>query len=150
MAQINISKNVTRRPMLTTAGEYGPGRQHEAEVVWFDFEFPATEDNAPGYDRDLERIHAFFLFKVTPHGQQSVFVRHWEEVKENSGSKIIRFLQNLGVGVTETPDGEEFTFDDDEVKSMIPKQIAGIEVGDTRPAKNGNVYPSKVFNVLPE
>lgn len=112
-------------PVLRSAGEYGPGRTHEADCEIVEFEIPALE--GPGYDRNCERDqYAFFKVRVASEEFGTVMLFHHEKIGSNTGSKAQPWLSALGhcsvSGKIEDQD--------------VPGTKCGVEVTDPRQDKN--------------
>lgn len=101
---VEFQPDAEKQPYLQQAGTYGPGQPEpfEAECVVVGYEFPAAE--APRYIKGAEaKDYAFLLVKVNSVSFGTNFVRHWEPIGTNSGSRLPSWLRSLGVAVGDPP-----------------------------------------------
>jgi hypothetical protein len=136
MGTFKLDPKAAMRPILPTAGQYGGGLNN-TDVELTRFECPA-EDRLPAYDPEgTEGPYAYFGFQATgDHGL--IFLDHWEPIGPGTGSRVERWLEQIGVTIV------DHEFD--------PSEVAGrkvvVEVNDPRTAKDGRVYTGNLKNVV--
>jgi hypothetical protein len=140
MAIVRINPESKNRPYLKEGGLYGPGATHPADVVVFDFKAQVEPGEGPGFDRDCkDHDYAQLVFQVKSEEYGQSFARVFEPTEANSGSRLMGWLINLGVDITD--DGE---YDDETVVG----QKGVVEVKAPRQDKNGKWWTGDVKDVL--
>ena len=141
MSIVEIKPGDMKQFTVLEGGQYGSGLQHEADVELTKFQFPATEKNLPGYDKEgKEGPHAYFLVRtVLPNGKDALSRCHIDNM-----DKLKLALAAIGVEVADTPDGG-IAFDGDDV---APRKLGGVEVKDAREGKDGVMYNGDVIRFL--
>ena len=140
MAVRRIAPKSQDRPVLASAGLYGPGAEFEAEVVVQDYVGEVTEaKQMPAFDREgADWPYCMFVFRVKHNGQLYT-LRSYQSLAEESGSNAIPWLKALGVSVSD--DGE---YDDREV---IGKKCI-LDVKAPRTGKDGTRYTGDIKRVI--
>lgn len=135
-----LDPSSSARPFLV-AGEYGPSRTFEADCEISKFQIPAEEN--PRYDKEGERgPYAFFEIKVRSEDRGFVTIFHHESIKENSGSRVLPWLRDLGLA---TDDGNIPDVD------AVPGTKVVVVVGDPRKDQNQEdvYYTGKLMRIEP-
>jgi hypothetical protein len=122
MAIVRINPKSKDYALLQAGGKYGPGAEHSAEVVCREFKGQVDPGDGPGYDPQCDRNqYCKFVFAVDSVEYGQVFVRDWQPLEANSGSRALEYLVNLGV-----PVDDEGNFDDE----YVVGSKCVLEVGD--------------------
>jgi hypothetical protein len=134
MAQVRIDPKSKNWPYLE-AGKYGPGTPNKGECEILTYECPAEEP--PIYDPDNKRgPYAFIHVQVRPDNGSLVNIRHHEGIGENTGSRMIGWLINIGV-----PVADDGTHDD----ALVAGKRCIVEAGEPRADKDN---PDRKFTRL--
>lgn len=142
---VQFDPNIGNFPALRAAGEYGPGREHEATVEIAEFLPDASKhDNEyrrrPAFDKESKQgPYCYFRFRVISEEFGLVTIDHHESIAPNSGSKALQFVKDAGVEV-------------DEGGGFNPQALQGLElgmirVGEPRHADDGRVFTGRVLEV---
>jgi hypothetical protein len=144
---MKIAPDAKDYPVLE-AGFYGNGLDHEAEVTLTEFTVPGMADfENPRFDPEGERgPYANLKLKVYVNENSTIyFVDHVEPFGSNSGSKLVTFLEAMGVETWEDPDGQ-IEYDE---STVAPRKLAGVELSaPTTSKKTGRKYNGKVRQVI--
>lgn len=140
IARINPS-SVARKTL--PGGDYGPGQTFNADVTLTAFELPVEPGKGPGWDRECkEDSYCKFVFKIDSETLGVQVVTDFQPLGDESGSKALTFLRQLGVTVT---DSGEFDLD-----SVAPRKVAKLTLSEPRPNKRieGAYYTGNVRDVV--
>lgn len=130
---LELDPESEKNPFLPKAGWYGVGQENggEAEVYSFD----APSDRNPGFDKTGERgPWSQWRIKVTTE-DGVCFTKSFQSLAPSSGSKNIKFLNNLGIPceMVEGADGRERPVYDE---TAIPGTPCAVRVKDPRPTED--------------
>ena len=112
MSIVNVSPESGNWPYLRQGGKYGPGVENPAEVEVTDINPDVQEEGkGPGYDKDCEDgRYVQITYRVTQDGGMVVYIRDLQCVAANTRSRLLRYLESLGV-----PVDDDGNFDTDNV-----------------------------------
>ena len=138
---VEFHPDAEKRAFLKQAGKYGPGLQHEADCEITQYEMPASEN--PRYDTDGKRgPYAYIAIKVKSKEFGLCYAREHIEVGEFAGSRLPRWLNNLGV-----PNGGPPKYG--HRPADVVGRTCGVEIGDPRKNKDGELaFTGRLLDVF--
>jgi hypothetical protein len=127
MAQVRIDPKAGMYPEIRKGGKYGPGCPNTATCTIVGFVANVEADNAPPFDRDLDRgPYCKFTFRVE-EPDQTVFHDEWPTLSPMSGGRGLTWVKAAGV-----PVDEDGNFDDEHLMNV---EVV-IQFSDPKPGKN--------------
>lgn len=137
---VEFNPDAEKRAYLKVAGKYGPGLEHPADCEVSAYEMPSTEN--PAYDTEGKRgPYAMLNIRVASEEFGLCFVRHFEPIGSFAGSRMPRWLGNLGVPMGPAPTYRHRPGD-------VIGHKCGVEVGDPRNSNDGRSFTGRLMDVF--